>query len=52
MALLFLDRKRHKHINRLSQNTLYADMKVNTTTINNGNQQVQIPEDINSDVLH
>jgi hypothetical protein len=25
-------------------------MKVNTTTINNGNQQVQITEDINYDV--
>ena len=50
MALLFLDRKGHKHIIRLSQNTLYADTKVNTTNINNGNQQVQIPEDINSDV--
>jgi hypothetical protein len=25
-------------------------MKVNTATINNGNQQVQIPEDINSDM--
>lgn len=50
MALLFLDRKGYKHIIRLSQNTLYADMKVNTATINNGNQQVQIPEDINSDM--
>ena len=50
MALLFLDRKGHNHIIRLSQNTLYADMKVNTTTVNNGNQQVQIPEDINSNM--
>jgi hypothetical protein len=50
MGLLFLDRKGHNHIIRLSQNTLYADMKVNTTTINNGKQQVQIPEDINSDM--
>ena len=48
MALLFLDRKEHNQIIRVSQNTLYADMKVNTTTVNNGNQQVQIPEDINS----
>jgi len=50
MALLFLDRKGHNHIIRLSQNTLYAGMKVNTTTVSNGNQQVQIPEDINSDM--
>jgi len=50
MALLFLDRKGHNHIIRLSQNTLYADTKVNTTDINNGNQQVQIPENINSDM--
>jgi hypothetical protein len=50
MALLFLDSKGHNHSIRLSQKTLYADMKANTTTINNGNQQVQIPEDINSDM--
>ena len=50
MAVLFLDRKGHNHIIWLSQNTLYADTKVNTTTINNGNQQVQIPEDINPDM--
>jgi hypothetical protein len=30
----------------------WEDMKVNTTTINYDNQQVQIPEDINSYVWH